>query len=60
MNAALDDSDALYWVLPFTFEPDLKIVLQGAFANARYTSLTVYDSAFAPFTLNGVGSELSD
>ena len=60
VNAALDDSDAEYWVLPYKVEPDLRVVLNGRFADARYTSLTTYDSASAPFTVNGVTSELSD
>ncbi|WP_322781000.1 hypothetical protein [Frankia sp. Cas4] len=61
VNAGLLDSDAVYWVMPFAVQKDLNIVLSGTYADARYTSLTVYDSSFAPFTTsNGVSSELTD
>jgi hypothetical protein len=61
VNAGLLDSNAVYWIMPFAVQPNLRIVLSGTFADARYTSLTVYDSTFAPFTTaQGVSSELTD
>ncbi len=61
VNAGLLDSDAVYWVMPFAVQQNLRITLSGTFADARYTSLTVYDSTFAPFTTaQGVSSELTD
>ncbi|WP_239307826.1 MULTISPECIES: hypothetical protein [unclassified Frankia] len=59
-NVALPDSDAVYWTTPFTVEDGLKITVAGSYADARYTSLTVYSSNRAPFTTNGVSSGLPD
>ena len=59
-NAALPDSAATYWIERFPVAPGLRIVLSGAFPDARYASIQVYTPIGSPFTRNGVGSALTD
>jgi hypothetical protein len=59
-NSGLPDSGSWIWAQPFTIHQDTKIVLSGAYPDARYASFTVYSTAETPFTSNGVGSSLSD
>ncbi|KQC34975.1 hypothetical protein UK82_29045 [Frankia sp. ACN1ag] len=59
-NVAFPDSDATYWTTPFTVQDGLQVTVSGSYADARYTSLTVYDSNRSPFMTNGVSSSLPD
>jgi hypothetical protein len=59
-NAALPDTAATYWIERFPVAPGLRIVLSGAFPDARYASVQVYTPIGSPFTRNGVGSALTD
>ena len=60
VNVAFPDSDAVYWTTPFTVEDGLQVTVAGSYADARYTSLTVYDDDRSPFSTNGVASSLPD
>ena len=57
-NAGLPDTAAAYWLEPFQVAPGLRIVVSGTFPDARYASLQVYDAKTAPFTSNGLSSQL--
>ncbi|MCK9878384.1 hypothetical protein MXD59_21865 [Frankia sp. Ag45/Mut15] len=59
-NVAFPDSGATYWTTPFTVQDGLQVTVSGSYADARYTSLTVYDSNRSPFMTNGVSSSLPD
>lgn len=59
-NVAFPDSDATYWTTPFTVQDGLQVTVSGTYADARYTSLTVYDSNRSPFMTAGVSSGLPD
>jgi hypothetical protein len=59
-NVFAPDSSATYWIQPFTVQSGLRIVVQGRFPDARYTSFTVYKGKGGDFTLNGVNSWLTD
>jgi hypothetical protein len=43
-NVLWPDSNALYWVTPFTAESDLKITVHGAYPAARYFSIAAYNA----------------
>jgi hypothetical protein len=43
-NYAFPDSGAVYWTASITMPPGSKIVFQGEFPHARYTSYNVYSS----------------
>jgi hypothetical protein len=43
-NTAWPDSNAEYWITPFTSQSDLTISVHGRFPNARYFSFTAYDA----------------
>ena len=59
-NVPLGDSAATYWLLPFTVQDGLRIVLDGRYPDSRYTSLQVYSSSTGLFSTNGVSSALAD
>jgi hypothetical protein len=59
-NAALPDTNATYWLMSYTVQPGLQIKLDGTYPDARYTSLTTYDSQRNLFEVNGVDSGISD
>jgi hypothetical protein len=59
-NVPLGDSAATYWLLTFTVQNGLRIVLDGRYPDSRYTSLQVYSSTTALFSTNGVSSALPD
>lgn len=59
-NVPLGDSAATYWLLPFTVQDGLRIVLDGRYPDSRYTSLQVYSSSTKLFSTNGVSSALPD
>jgi hypothetical protein len=59
-NAAGQDSAATYWIMPFTVQDGLRIVLDGRYPDSRYTSLQVYKSTGGLFSTNGVSSALAD
>ena len=59
-NVPLGDSAATYWLLPFTVQDGLRIVLDGRYPDSRYTSLQVYSSGTELFSTNGVSSALPD
>ncbi len=55
------DTGAAYWLHVFQIGPGLRIVLNGTYPDARYASLAVYTQpTSSPFTVNGVGSSLTD
>lgn len=60
LNVALPDTNARYWVMPFTVYPDREITVTGTYPDDRYISFTVYDGAQGTFTSNGVASYRSD
>lgn len=61
MNVAYPDTEATYWTTPFVATPDLRLTVRGRYPQARYFSLTVYDSTFGYFTTSaGVTSGLAD
>jgi hypothetical protein len=60
INESGPDSAATYWLLPFTVQNGLHIVLNGRYPDSRYTSLQVYTSDGGLFSLNGVESALTD
>lgn len=61
MNVAYPDTEATYWTTPFIATPDLRLTVKGRYPQARYFSLTVYDSTFGYFTTaEGVTSGLAD
>jgi hypothetical protein len=43
-NTLWPDSNAQYWVTPFTAQSDLKITVHGSYPSARYFSLTAYNA----------------
>lgn len=43
-NLAWPDSNAEYWITPFTAQSDLKITVRGVIPKARYFSITAYNS----------------
>ena len=59
-NVAYPDSNATYWTTPFIAEDGMTITLNGTFPTARFFSFNVYDSSGQDFTINGVGSGLTD
>jgi hypothetical protein len=59
-NAAFPDTNATYWLMSYTVQPGLQIKLDGTYPDARYTSLTTYDSERNLFSVNGVDSGISD
>jgi hypothetical protein len=59
-NVPLGDSAAAYWLMPFTVQDGLRIVLDGRYPDSRYTSLQVYSSGTELFSTNGVSSALAD
>jgi hypothetical protein len=59
-NASAPDSAATYWLLPFTVQEGLRIVLDGRYPDSRYASLEAYTSGGALFSTNGVESALTD
>jgi hypothetical protein len=59
-NIGIPDSTASYWLQPIVAAPDTRIVISGRYADARYTSLSVYTPGGSPFVSDGVGSSLSD
>ena len=59
-NVPLGDSAATYWLLPFTVQDGLRIVLDGRYPDSRYTSVQVYSSSTGLFSTNGVSSALAD
>jgi hypothetical protein len=60
-NMLIIDTGAAYWLDTFQVAPGLRIVLNGAFPDARYASLAVYTQpTSSPFTVNGVSSTLTD
>ena len=59
-NVGGPDSNAGYWLQPFTVQSTLRIVIAGRYPDARYASLNVYTSSAALFTLHGVGAALAD
>jgi hypothetical protein len=50
LNVLLPDSNAAYWVLPFTVQNGLRITVSGKFPDSRYFSLDVYDAKGGLFT----------
>jgi hypothetical protein len=60
INEGGPDSAATYWLLPFTVQEGLRIVLDGRYPDSRYTSLQVYKSGGGLFSTNGVESALAD
>jgi hypothetical protein len=59
-NVPLGDNAADYWLLKFTVQPGLRIILDGRYPDSRYTSLQVYSSSTELFSTNGVSSALPD
>src|SRR6202035_3543532 len=60
LNDAAPDSAAAYWIMPFTVQDGLRIMLNGRYPDSRYTSLQVYNSTGGLFSTNGVESALGD
>lgn len=56
----LPDSNAAYWVPPFTVQNGLRITVSGKFPDSRYFSLDVYDAKGGLLTDDDVGSGLTD
>ena len=52
MNADWPDSNAEYWLTPFTLQADLKIIVHGVYPVARYFSITAYNSLGTASTSN--------
>jgi hypothetical protein len=59
-NVAGPDSAATYWIMSFTVQDGLRIVLDGRYPDSRYISLQAYSSTGALFSRNGVSSALAD
>jgi len=59
-NVSNPDTAADYWIMDFTVQQGLSITLSGRFPDSRYMSFAVYGANGAPFTDNGIGSELTD
>jgi hypothetical protein len=59
-NEGAQDSAATYWLLPYTVQDGLSIVLGGHYPDSRYTSLQAYGSGGGLYTVNGVSSALAD
>ena len=51
-NSAGYDSNAHYWITPFTNQADLTITVHGVFPTARYFSLTAYNGLATAGTAN--------
>jgi hypothetical protein len=60
LNVFYPDTDATYWVTPFTVQDGLDITLSGRYPDSRYASFQVYSSSGGLFTTNGVSSALTD
>ncbi|MGD0554008.1 MAG: hypothetical protein ABSA93_03405 [Streptosporangiaceae bacterium] len=59
-NESAPDSAATYWLLPYTVQDGLRIVLNGRYPDSRYSSLQAYKSTGGLFSTNGVESALTD
>ncbi len=59
-NESAPDSAATYWLLPYTVQDGLRIVLNGRYPDSRYVSLQAYQSTGGLFSTNGVESALTD
>src|SRR5436190_147119 len=51
-NATISDSNADYWITPFTYQTDLTITVHGVLPAARYFSLTAYNALATAGTEN--------
>jgi hypothetical protein len=60
LNRGTPDSSAAYWIMPFTVQSGLSIVLSGQYPDSRYASLQVYKPGGGTFSANGVTSVLTD
>jgi hypothetical protein len=60
LNRGTPDSGADYWIMPFTVQSGLSIVLSGQYPDSRYASLQVYKPGGGTFSSNGVASALTD
>ncbi len=59
-NVAYPDSNATYWTTPYVAAPGMTITIAGNYPTARFFSIDTYASNAQSFSLNGVGSALSD
>jgi len=59
-NVAYPDSNATYWTTPYFAQPGMSITLKGTFPAARFFSINAYNSMGQDFSLNGVGSSITD
>ena len=59
-NEGAPDNSASYFLLPFTVQDGLRIVLDGRYPDSRYASLQVYAASGGLFSTNGVSSALTD
>lgn len=60
INEAAPDSSATYWVLQYTVQDGLRIVLHGQYPLSRYASLEAYKTGGGLFTTDGVSSSITD
>ena len=60
VNVAYPDMNAYYWVTSFTMDPAMSIRIEGRFPDARYMSVSLYDSSHSTYVVNGVSSALAD
>jgi hypothetical protein len=60
LNRGTPDSGAAYWIMPFTVQNGLRIVVSGRYPDSRYASFEVYKPGGGMFRTNGVSSVLTD